>query len=196
MIEVQTKKNISLTNKLVPDALAYYDKNFEKYGDLFKNIKYIKFQDVNDDINHNQIIMFDSDKNLLFSSGYEVIGVYTSRDQAWVWSWAISKFRKKTTSIARKIINYGMELDPESKFLKTELTNSRFRISNKIQLEIHVAIASYLAKKPLIFNYVSFINFFNRDKDGFIDITKKAKDDGEYSIYFMFIMDYESIIPK
>ncbi|AYV84235.1 MAG: hypothetical protein Hyperionvirus20_13 [Hyperionvirus sp.] len=182
---------------LIPDSLEYYDNNSEKYTDFFKRVKYVKFIDALKDMEHNNIYMFDNNKNEILKSRYEILGVYNNKSKTWTWAWSIPRFRKNSTHIARKIVNYGMDLDPESRFLKTELITSRFRITNPIQLDIHAAIASYLSKKYVVYKYISYISQFAGPKDvnGLIDITnipEKYRD--EYSIYYMFLLDYEKIV--
>lgn len=178
---------------LISDALEYYDSNTEKYSDFFKKVKYVKFVDVAKDMEHNLIYMYDSNENELLKSRYEIIGVYNNKSKTWTWAWSIPRFRKNTTYIARKIINYGMDLDPESRFLKTELITSRFRITNPIQLDMHAAIASYLSKQYAVYKYISYISFV-ADKNGLVDITNIPRDNtNEYSVYYMFLLDYQNI---
>ena len=186
-------ENKSTAINLISDSLEYYDNNTEKYNDFFKKVRYIKFADVMKDMQHNVIFMYDNSKQQILKSRYEIIGVYNNKSRTWTWAWSIPRFRKNTTHIARKIINYGMDLDPESRFLKTELITSRFRITNPIQLDIHAAIASYLSKKYLVYKYVSYINF-TIDQSGLVDITNIPKENkDEYSIYYMFLLDYDKI---
>lgn len=187
-------KTGSTAINLIPDSLEYYDTNTEKYADVFKRVRYVKFIDVMKDMDHNVIHMYDVNKKELLHSRYEIIGVYNNKSKTWTWAWSIPRFRKNTTHIARKIINYGMDLDPESRFLKTELITSRFRITNPIQLDIHVAIASYLSKKYIVYKYVSYINF-TADVDGLVDITNIPRDNtDEFSIYFMFLLDHDAVV--
>src|ERR1700744_639366 len=122
---------------LVSDSLEYYDLNSEKYNNLFKNVKYVKFSDASNDMEHNMIFLYDDHKNEILKSRYEIIGLFNNTTSTWTWAWSIASFRKNTTFIARKILNYGTELDPDSKFLKTELITSRFQIASDIQLDIH-----------------------------------------------------------
>jgi hypothetical protein len=185
----QTYKSSTAVN-LISDSLEYYDSNSEKYSELFKKIKYVKFIDVIKDMDHNIMFMYDSNKNEIMKSRYEIIGVYNNKSRTWTWAWAIPRFRKNTTHIARKIINYGMDLDPESRFLKTELITSRFRITNPIQLDIHAAIASYLSRQYVVYKYISYINF-TVDANGLVDITNIPKNNAdEYSVYYMFLLDH------
>ena len=182
-----------MSNNLVPDALEFYDKNCERYDNLFDRVKYIKFVTGTKDMDPSYIHMYDEDKKEIIKSRYENIGVYNNKSKTWAWAWSMPRFSKNTTNIARKIINYGMDLSPDSQFLKMELITSRFRISDHVQLEMHVAIASYLSKKPLVYEYISYINF-KLDADKLIDITDIREDDREnYTSYFLFLLDYEEI---
>lgn len=180
-------------NNLVPDALEYYDRNVQKYNSIFDKIKYVKFEAGTKDMDYSYIHVYDHDKKELFKSRYENIGVYNNKSKTWAWAWAMPRFKKNTTTIARKIINYGMELDPESRFLKTELITSRFRITDYIQLDIHVSIASYLSKKPAVYEYKSYIDF-EADADNLVDITKiNESEKDNYTSYFLFILDYDKL---
>ena len=67
---------------------------------------------------------------------------------------------KNTNYVSRKILEYGLDIDyKDISFLKTELITSKFRITDNIQLELHLALASYLSKNPVIFKYA-----YNPDK--------------------------------
>lgn len=181
-----------INNNLVPDSLEYYDKNVEKYSHLFTNIKYIKFVGGATDMDFSYIYFYDDDRKEILHSRYENIGVYNNKSHTWTWAWSVPRFYKNTTHIARKIINYGMELNPESNFLKTELITSRFRISNFIQLDMHIAIASYLSKKPIVYKFYSYSSF-RADVDGLFDITNiPTNEKEEYTIYYLFLLDAET----
>jgi hypothetical protein len=177
---------------VITESLEYYDKNCEIYKNFDKDFKYIKYENSDNDIEHNLIIFYDKNKKELFRTRYEVLGLFINETQTWIWGWAVSHFTKNTTNIVRKIFNYGAELNPESSFLKTELITSRFRISEYIQLEMHVSIGSYLSKKPLIYKYKVYNNYFLSD-DGFIDIAKNSAPDksNKYSEYYLIILDYD-----
>jgi len=176
---------------IVTDSLEYFDVNTEKYNDSLRKLRYIKFINATSDLDHNIIIMYDEDKNEILKSRYEIVGIYSSDTKTWAWGWAVPNFKKNSTNIVRKIMNYGAELDPSNKFLKTELITSRFRISDPIQLDIHVAIASYLSKKPLIYKYYIHGNLSEKaDNEGYIDI--KGKSD-HYVINFIFLLDYDKL---
>lgn len=189
--------------QLVTTALEYYDNNSEKYNKLFHKISYIKFKEAENELEHNSIIFFDSNKKELFSSRYEIIGIYSTGSNTWSWAWTISTFKKNNTNIVRKILNYGLLLDPSSRYLKTELITSRFRVADLIQLDIHIGIASYLSKTPLIYEYVNYPEA-KPDEDGYVLIKKfnrygrdsKDRKDNQDLVYFMFLLDFEKIIKQ
>jgi len=99
----------------------------------------------------------------------------------WFWGWAVSAFRKNLTIISRKILTYAFDLDPSvflNLQLKTELVTSRFIITNPIQLDIHVALASYLSKSPLIYKYIIYAD------------EKNPKD---YVVYYLILLNQHKI---
>lgn len=175
---------------LVTTALEYLDTNNEIYNGVLKNAKYVKFIHAESDLEHNKIVYYNKNKEEIFRSKYEIIGLYNSTSNTWTWAWAIPSFEKNTTNIVRRIWNYGALLDPNVRYLKTELITSRFRVADPIQLDIHVSIASYLSKNPLIYKHYHYINA-KLDTDGLLHIDEG--DDKNYTIYFMFLLDYKNI---
>jgi hypothetical protein len=174
--------------KTVTNALEYYDNNNEKYKNIFKNIKYINFVYGENDTSYNMINMYDKNKDKIFSSRYEVIGIYNNEYNIWVWSWSKPTMKRNNTFTTKKLLNYGIDLDPQYTFLKSELITSRFRISNPIQIDMHISLASYLSKNPIIFKY-SISKKKLEDPEKYIDIT--TIDESEYSeTYYLFILDY------
>ena len=143
------------TKELVLNSLNYYDANLEKNQKLFKKIFYYSVQLTIKDLEHHTITFYNKKKEIIFKTRYEHLGFYNVRSNSWTWSWSMPRYTKNTTQLARKVLNYGLDLNiDESSFLKEELITSRFKISTDIQLDIHAAIASYLTKKPMIFKLI------------------------------------------
>jgi len=140
----------------VTNSLEYFDKNNEVYKNMSRYIRYTKI--IGSELDNVQpvIVFYDKNKDEIFRSRYEVLGIYTPITSTWAWAWSIPYLRKNNTSISRKILNYGTTLDPEALFLKTELITSRFRIADPIQIDIHVSVASYLTKTPLIYQWYTY----------------------------------------
>lgn len=174
------------TTNIVVDSLNYYDKNTEKYSYLFENTKYVKFKITNNDLEHSMIYLYDKNKKEVFKSRYEIIGIFTNFSKTWTWAWSIPHLYKNMAYTSRKILNYGLDLDPNERFLKSELVTSRFRITNSVQTDLHVAIASYLSKNPLIYKYVAYSGNM-KGPDDLVEIV--TKNDISYSLYYLFILD-------
>ena len=188
----------------VTTSLKYFDENSEKYEGVLKHATYIKYFPAENDMANNIIVFYDKNKNEIFKSRYEIIGLYNSDVNTWTWSWAIPTFKKNNTGIARKLLNYGLMLDPSVKYLKTELITSRFRVADLVQLDIHVAIASYISKNPFIYKYgmarYNVSTDGNReisdirksiDNDGFIIVNPNIED--TLFIYYIFLLDFDKL---
>ena len=199
--------NMNLTPDIimVKEALEYYDLNQNLIEDLTQKISYIEYVDSEKDFEHNKIILYDSNQNEILQSKYEYIGTYDSNTLIWSWAWSIPTMKKKNTTILRKILNYGVELEPTQNFLKTELITSRFRVTNKIQLDIYSAIVSYLSKKPKvirfkIYNYYRAIRIKDSNTKGednilidiinpLIDKNLNKEEQYRYTEYYVFLLD-------
>ena len=186
--------NIEITQNMgiITDALEYYDKYHEKYRDIYLHINYISFELSKKDLEPNIIILYDSELKEIFRSRFERIGILDLKSQIWTWAWARSDLQKNETTIIRKILFYGTELNPDINYLKTELITSRFKITNKIQLDIFCAISAYLSKKPKIFKYKIYGNTKIINKK-FIDIINpdiSIKTENIYEVIsYIFLLD-------
>jgi hypothetical protein len=177
---------------LIRNAFDYYDKHQEKIKNKFDNVNYISLEITDKDLEHNVMIFYDSEFKELFKSRIEKIGIYDKFSNIWSWAWAVAYFKKNETNIIRKILFYGTELDPTSRFLKTELVTSRFKISNIAQLDMHCAIASYLSKKTQIFKY-SISSTPKIIDNKYLDIINQdysTKNDEKFElVYYHFLLD-------
>jgi hypothetical protein len=178
---------------LIKNCFEYYDKNQEKNKNKFALVNYISLQTSEKDLEHNVMIFYDSDFKELFRSRIEKIGIYDKKSHIWSWAWSVAYLKKNETNIIRKILLYGIELDNNSRVLKTELVTSRFEISNYAQIDLHCAIASYLSKKPNIFKYNitsspeiienKYVNILTPDKS--YDVNNKTFE----LEYYNFLLD-------
>lgn len=177
---------------LVRKALEYNDKNKEKYTKFISKIKFIKFENNNIETKPSYIIFYDRDNKELLKSRYEIFGSFDNRTKIWIWGWAQANIMKSTIKISRQILNYGLNIDYENNnFLKTEIVTSRFRINNSIQLEIHIAVAAYISKNPLIFNFYEYDNIYDKENDIYRKyFDKKNKD---YTLHSLIILDFDKI---
>jgi hypothetical protein len=172
---------------LIPTSLEYLDTNNEKYSDFYKSVKESKTVKNDLDMQRNKIIFSDDKGKTILESEYEVIGLYYNKYNLWCWAWAIPILKKNETYIIKKLLNYALEIDlslkenQQFKFIKTQLINSRSKITDELQLDIHLALASYLSKKKVIYKK----KFFLRDDDP-----------ENYIIYYLFIINEPEIKKK
>ena len=59
--------------------------------------------------------------------------------------------------------------------LRSDLTNSKIKIINDLQLDIHIGLSSYIGKQPLIFK------FYNKFEDN-TEFTKMDKSNSEQTL--------------
>tara|TARA_S200000501_G_C20800802_1_gene733944 strand:+ start:823 stop:1332 length:510 start_codon:yes stop_codon:yes gene_type:complete len=146
----------SLSNIIIPKALEYYDKNTEKNAQFYNDIHHEEWTHSlnNNDMDRRLIKFYDKNKKLLSTYKYEVLGMYSFYTNVWQWAWSLPKLSKNENYISRKILNYGLNLDKDQEFLKMELITSKFRLSSTLQLDIHLALASYLSKIPKIYSFI------------------------------------------
>jgi hypothetical protein len=170
---------------IVQNALKKYDDYNEKYSKLLKDIDEIKFSMHKEEMDHNIIKMYKKGK-LIYALRFEILGVYANKYKVWTWAWSNPIFKKNSVRISKQILKYGLDLNDDKLFLKAELTTSRFRVTDPIQLDLHVAIASYLSKKPHVYKFI-----YHPDKKlevANINVNEKIKGD-DFLVYYLFILD-------
>ena len=92
---------------LIDKALIYYDNK----NKTFK--KYIKSDDVSFD-REKQIINFN---NINKNNKFEVLGVFDNNTSIWMWAWMVPEFMTKETIIVKKLLHYGLKLNPDNKII-------------------------------------------------------------------------------
>lgn len=98
-------------------------------------------------------------KKILLESSFEIMGLYLPKNNMWKWSWSIPSIHKKYTFISRKILEYAFNLHHTKEFpLRSDLINSKIKINNDLQLDIRIALSSYIGKQPLIFKFYNKID--------------------------------------
>mgnify|MGYP001600097536 CR=1 FL=1 len=133
---------------LIRKSLDYYDNKNNEYK------KFIKTEKIKIDKAKSKIILEDK----VFS--YEALGVFDNQTNVWAWSWMIPLIDNIKKQLSRKLLNYGLDIEVEDNetiledmYLKTQFTNSRFLLDEFLQLEIHLALSSYLLKENIKFIY-------------------------------------------
>ncbi len=147
-------------NQFVKKALEHYDKQLFEY---------------NEHINSNNIELSDSGitiklkNNKTFYGNCQLLGIFDLRTHIWLWGWTLPFIRDEVLIDCKNLLDYGLKLSPDNQkdehlFIKTLLLNSRIYVEEEIQLEINLAIYSYLLKDRCSF-ILPYKIYKNEDDD-------------------------------
>lgn len=161
--------DIENLGQFIKKALNYYDEQKLKYYDIIKSDD-IKFSEEQNEITIN----FKSNERPLYGE-YEVLGYFDNQTRVWIWGWVLTNLNLESTRICKDLLNYGLKLEPSSNiyehyFIKTLLVNSRILIEDSTQLDINLAIYSYLMRDRYNFIYPRKRYMESNNKDKYIII--------------------------
>jgi hypothetical protein len=152
---------------LVDKALLNYDKQNKKNKNILLSKKYLN------DIKKNEL--FFSELNKTFT--YNILGIFDNIKKIWIWGWLSPNYYTNEIQYTKKLLDYGIKISPdetdikqEKLYLKSQFTNSRFLLNDIIQLELHLALSSYLLKDNFDFIYPVKKYLDNKDKENYISI--------------------------
>lgn len=190
---------------ILAKAMEHYDDQRKKYQKLTKKINFIRLILKTSDIERSEIAFYDKDQKEMFKSKFEFVGSYFKNEKMWIWAWGIYYYSKNESYLSRKILNYGLDIqvaqqktlnknlikDYQDVFLKFELVTPRFVINNIVQLDIHIALCSYISRVPFIIplpvSLAKNINPENIHKYVYNDIYNS---DGMWDVLeFVFLLD-------
>lgn len=98
---------------------------------------------------------------VILETEVEYLSAYNTKLKIWCWAWSIPVLSSIDIHLSKEMLLYALKLGPESSYLKTILITSRGTIVDSIQLDIHVALASYILKQPYIYSYELEIENYN-----------------------------------
>ena len=138
------------------DFKEFIKNNMNNYDE--SNIKYDKYIS-SKDINY---IQTDDESSLIYNKKDKyyksVLGILDNETNVWVWGWANPVINTFQNEIVRKLLIYGLNIDlnihinePIYYYVKTNLINSRFKVKNKIQLDILLSMAKRILKNKCKF---------------------------------------------
>ncbi len=154
-------------NTLIDKSLNFYDEQNKKYKEYLNEDDIVVTRDKN-------IIKFN---NLNKEFKYELVGMFDNTTNIWMWGWMVPDFLYNETNLVRKLLNYGLKISPsviipisdDKLYLKTQMINSRFLLNDKFQLDLHLAITSYLVKDSIKFIYYKK-KYLNKEKTKYITV--------------------------
>ena len=139
------------------------DLNFDTY--------IIKALDLYDDRRgiYNNYIRDNDSINKFKNDDIEILGYYDNENKIWIWGWILPN---KISNLCYKLLDYGLNIDPTNEssyhhFIKSLLLNSRLIVNNLIELDINLAICSYILKDLIKF-ILPYKFYLNDNKDKYI----------------------------
>lgn len=160
----QSNEKDSTFNPIIRNSLEYYDSFQPQIQKILDKIEYIKV--INNSNTNDEYIFFDNNWKQFFKSRIETLGMFVPQDNTWKWSWSIPFAKYQNTLISRKILEYAFTLNYTTDLhLKSTLINSKLIISNQYQIDIYLALASMLSKKPFILKLYLYPPEENSDPD-------------------------------
>lgn len=175
---------------IVRNALEYHDANKKKYYNFVRKIKNIQI-----DTEAGIAKLYNKKNENILTSRIGVIGKHLLDTNIWVWGWAIGSLSKNMIGLSKKVLIYGLDLDEKFTTLKYELVTSRYKIMHPIQVDIHVAITSYLSHQPcviqLYYGEGIHVSPKSKTKEDVDDLVLPEKKNG--MVYYMSLLDYENI---
>ncbi len=149
------------TRYIISKSLEDYDSTANILRFLKKKTKLVPIEK-KQDTERDLWTFYDIDTNeIVLETEVEALGIYHKRLGIWSWAWSIPILSSTKIHLSKEMLLYALSLGPESSYLKTILITSRGSIDDPIQLDIHIALASYIIKQPYIFPYEQTIDDYN-----------------------------------
>jgi hypothetical protein len=153
---------------IVSNAIKYYDKQREIYKKFYTSDYTFKFKSSSKSEIKIPEFEFIYNKKIIATGKCNIIGVYFHDDKIWSWGWNISwndygikGSTKNETYMARKLLNYGLDMGINEKIttndkiaineMRSELLSNKIFITHPIQFEKILAISLYLTNGLFIY---------------------------------------------
>ena len=149
--DMEHSMNNKYIKEFIKERLNYLDESNEKYKHLIK----IKSENVKQ--NDKTRIMTFKDKDIeIYKGKVTTLGSFDLNTKIWLWAWVTPYFTSEQTKHSRDILEYGLNLEPDTNsfihfYLKSHFVTSRIYFDTDISLEIHLALALYIAKTKFIY---------------------------------------------
>lgn len=173
---------------ILRNVLEKYDVSKTKLDKKTENYSYytIKYNQSG----MNEIILYDDNKNIIYNSKIQLLGIYMPNIKLWKWGWSLI-VNKKDNYISRKILEYALDInEPKVVFIREPLINSNITINSELELDLFIALCLYLSKQTYA---KGFYKIPENEAENELFNVKKVMDDpaiNDYMIiYYILIED-------
>ena len=144
--------NITDLKTFIKEKLDTLDKSKSKYKNYINTTDVIFKPE-------NNLVIFKKNDEIIYSGKFSLFGLFDINTKVWIWSWCIPDYLFEETIETRKILTYGLMLEPPTNssihyYIKSHLVNSRLFFENEIFLDIHLGLSLYLSKAKFIYSKV------------------------------------------
>lgn len=133
------------SKKIITKSFEYFDSVNKKYENEIKSNKDFYSVDNTVDIGNKKY-------------EYEYLGYFDKKKKIWLWAWGLPITKIGLTTISKDLLFYGVNIDhtdfdymEDVIFIRTQLVNSRIEIREQYQLDMLLAICSYISKDRFLF---------------------------------------------
>ena len=146
---------------IISEALIQYDLAQPVIKYLIKNARHEGIKTTND-IERTKFKFIDKNTDeVLVDTEVEILAIFYDKFNVWSWAWAYTGLTNAENYLSKEILLYALKLESELSYLKSILTRSRGEIKDITQVDINLAIGSFIIKKPYIYPYIYTIDNYN-----------------------------------
>ena len=138
-------------NNDIKDFIKVRLDNLDKSNKKYEN--FVNNDNIKIDYKDSQIyITFFENEKVMYEGKTTVLGTMDVDSKVWLWSWVTPNFTIEETKYAREILNYGLNLEPNSNstihfYIKSHFVNSRIYFHSDVTLDIHLGLSLYITKR-------------------------------------------------
>jgi hypothetical protein len=146
------------TNYIIAKALEGYDNSSNVIKYLADRQKTSIKLEREKKQNQRALFVFRDNKTneIVLSTEMELLGIYY--DNIWCWAWTIPTFENLDILLAKELLMYALKMGPEYAIIKSMMINSRGTVDDPIQVDINIALATYILKYTYIYPVKTKIN--------------------------------------
>lgn len=132
-----------INSDFIIKAFNHYDKQNTKYA---YHSEELVTKPLTNDEDNTRIV----NKSYLKSYA-QVLGIFHEPTNVFIWAWALPHSKIEDTTIVNELLRYGLTITPESNnpdhyLIKSLLVNSRIYVDIDFNLDLLLAISSYILK--------------------------------------------------
>lgn len=136
-----------MANRELHDALESYDRTHPVISALMGMRRELSHPV--DSRKRDRMVFYDDQDRPIYETDVETLAFYYPQVGLYAWSWAIPSRRQSTTFLSRQVLQYCLNNDV-SLYTRTILTTGRSIIRDVTQVDINLALAITLIRRPYI----------------------------------------------